>query len=44
MHLVPSLRESPGGLFIEVVRGSNNNVQTSPDYPIYIEYTVIGVI
>jgi hypothetical protein len=30
MHLIPPLGESPMGLFIEVVRGPGNNIQTAP--------------
>jgi hypothetical protein len=29
MHYDPSLGESPGGLFIGIVRGCGNNVQTA---------------
>jgi hypothetical protein len=43
MHLFPPMGESPGGLFIGVVRRSGSNVQTPPNYPIYTECTVIGV-
>jgi hypothetical protein len=30
MHWIPLLGESPGGLFIGAVKGSDNNVQTPP--------------
>jgi hypothetical protein len=33
--------ESPGGLFIRVVGGSGNNVQSPPNYPVYTEYKVL---
>jgi hypothetical protein len=40
------LEEFPGGLFIWVVRGSDNNVRTPPppNHPVHIECTVMGVM
>jgi hypothetical protein len=41
MHL---LGESPGGLFLGVVRGVGNNVLTAPNCLVYNEYIVTRVL
>jgi hypothetical protein len=44
MHLLYTLGESPGGLFIGVVRDLVTMSELPPNYPIYTECTVTWVL